>query len=167
MKLPICSQDAEKGQLCTGCEEKLQQGEINKLDVELSKILYKLNKKNTISNEVNLIKTKELEEDQVIALVEGDPSTLIGKGGRIIRMISEQLGKEVRVVKNGSVIQITNDLITPARACGINTLYRENGETEKYITVPREHKSRINIDLGKARKALNKIAEEEYGLKFI
>lgn len=167
MKLPICSQDAEKGRLCKECKQKLQEGEINELDIELSKILYKLNQKNIISDEVGLVKTKKLEEDLVLALVEGDPSTLIGKGGRIIRMISDQLGKKVRVVKKGSVIQIANDLITPARAWGINKLYRENGETENYITVPREDRNQINMDLEKAEKALNRLAEGEYGLKFI
>lgn len=167
MKLPICQEDAKKGKLCTECEERLEQGEINEIDVKLSRILYKLNKKNTISDSVDLVRTKRLQGNTVLALVEGDPSTLIGKGGRIIRMISDQLGEKVRIIKNGTPIQITNDLITPVRACGVNVLYKEKGGKEKRITVPKESANRIKMNKEKIEKALNKVTNDEYRIMFI
>ncbi len=170
MKLPICTEDAEKGELCTECREKLESGKINKNDVELSKILYKLRKKETIPEDVGLAKTETLEEENeeiVLALVEGNPANFIGKGGRIIRLISDKLGKDVRVIKNGDLIQITNDLATPARACGINKLYKPGNETEKYITIPKEKKNEHNMSLEKIEKSINKITGEEYKVKYI
>ena len=42
MGFPICEICAKTGVLCSGCEEKLRKGEITKLEVELSKFLYKI-----------------------------------------------------------------------------------------------------------------------------
>lgn len=167
MQLPICKEDVEKGKLCKECQQKLQREKLNETDIELSKILHKLNRKNTISDEVNLVKTEELEENLVLAVIEGDPSTVIGKGGRIIRLISDELGKKVRVIKNGSVIQVTNDLVTPVRACGINTLYRQEGDKEKFITLPAEKKNRIKMSIPKIEESINTVVDDQYSIKFI
>lgn len=166
MKLPICTQDAEEGELCSECKEKLEEGEINETDVELSKILYRLRRKDTIPEGVGLVKTKELE-GSVLALIEGNPALLIGRGGRIIRMISDELGEKIRVIKNGDMIQITNDLIAPIRACGLNKLYKCNGDVQEIITLPREEKNTINMSLDEVEKAVNEVTDGEYRIKFI
>lgn len=167
MKLPICQKDAQSKGLCKECEKKLEENEINQTDIELSRILYNLNKKETILDEVDLLKTKQLDEELLLALVKGNPAALIGKGGRIIRLISEKLGKKVRIVKDGTVIQVANDLMTPTRAYGINTLYRSDGEIKKKITVPHEERRKIKLTREKTEKALKIITGEEYTLKFV
>lgn len=167
MKLPVCEEDLNSGKLCQECKDKLEKGQINQLDVELSKILHKLSRKETIINCPDLVKTEELEGDQAIAIVEGDPAALIGRGGRIIRLISDQLGKKLRVVKKGTVNQVTDDLINPVKSYGVNTLYRTDGEVRKRVTVPFEEKRRINMKPEKAEKALKVIKGEQYELKFV
>ncbi len=167
MKLPVCEKDIESRDLCGECSEKLRKGKITQTDIELSRILHKLTKKGTIRNCPDLITTKQIEEKQVLSLVEGDPANLIGKGGRIIRLISEELGKEVRIVKNGNILEMTNDLITPAKTYGVNTLYRTTGEKKKRITVPREMKNKINMDPKKAEESIKKLKGEKYELKFV
>ncbi len=170
MELPICTQDAERKKLCKECRKKLESNEINQTDVELSRILHKLRKKETLQEDVSLIKTEILEESSeeiVLALVEGNPGALIGKGGRIIRLISEKLGKNVRVIKNGNILQITNDLATPVRACGVNKLHKPNNGTEKHITLPREQKNQPNMGLEEIQKSINQLTKENYKVKYI
>lgn len=167
MKLPVCEEDLNSGKLCEECKDKLEKGQINQLDVELSKILHKLSRKETIINCPDLVKTEELEEDQVIAIVKGNPAALIGKGGRIIRLISDQLGKKLRIVKKGTVNQVTDDLINPVKSYGVNTLYTTKGNIKKRVTVPLEEKRRINMNPKKAEKALKAIKGKQYEIKFV
>lgn len=173
MNLPICTKDAKEGKLCSKCKQKLESNEINQVDVELSRILFQLAEKETIPNEINLVKTKTIKENNkkdketVLALVEGNPAVLIGRGGRIIRLISEKLGKDVKVIKNGSPVQIINDLASPVRACGINILYRTDQSEEKYITLPKERKNKVGISVEKMEKLINKLTDEKYKIKYI
>ena len=144
--LPICKICLESGFLCQACEKKVKEGEISERDVEVARLLYKLHKKDMIVDP-SFKKTVEVD-DYIIILVEGPVAPLIGKGGRVVRLLSKELGKKVRVVDISSGIKkMVEDLILPARLYGISIVYKPNGEEEYRVLLKRNEKKPIPDDV--------------------
>lgn len=140
--LPICKICLESGFLCQACEKKVKKGEISERDVEIARLLYRLYKKDLV---INPSFKKSVETDgYIILLVEGPVAPLIGKGGRVVRLLSKELGKKVRVVDISSGIKkMIEDLVLPARLYGISVVYKPDGNEEYRILLKRNEKRQI------------------------
>jgi len=138
MVLPICDVCLQSGILCQGCENKLKSGEVTQLELDIAKVLYNLG-----DGKIGFKKTIDMGDVVIIVTEKNEVGKLIGKGGKIVRAISKEIGKKVRVVGSETDLKsVATDLLAPARISGINIVYGVDGEKYK-IRVMREDARRI------------------------
>lgn len=133
MKLPICVFDAKTGMLCSNCKIKLENGEITKEDVEISKALVKFSSNKTLQKAkfYNSIDTPNL------MIIIGD-STL--KTSLQNQQIADSLKKvsnksfEV-VVKEGTLKDTLTSLFAPVEVSGIDEIFVPDGTKEIRINL--------------------------------
>ena len=139
MVLPICDVCLKSGILCQGCEKKLKSGEITQIELDIAKILYKLG-----DGKIGFKRTIDMGDVVIIITDKDQVGKLIGKGGKIVRTISKEIGKKVRVVGEESDLKsVAKDLIAPARISGINIVYGKDGKEKYKIRVMKEDARRI------------------------
>jgi transcription antitermination factor NusA-like protein len=141
--------------LCQGCENKLKSGEISQIDLDISKLLYKMG-----DGKVGFKKTIEIGDVVIIVTEKNQVGKLIGKGGKIVREISKTIGKKVRVVgENTDFKSMVTDILAPARISGINIVYGMDGNQKYKIRIVKEDARRLPAKLD----VLNDIIEELTG----
>ncbi len=164
MRMPICEECVMGDNLCEECQKKIDNKEVSELDVKLSRTLYKLYQKNVIGDPSfeRTIATK----DFIIIITRSNVSTLIGKGGRIVRILSDKMGKKVRIVKKGDVKTVINDLIAPARMAGMTTLYTPDEEKQR-VLIPNEDRRKILLSEESIKQVLKEICGTNIDIKYI
>ncbi|MHA1263782.1 MAG: transcription elongation factor NusA [Candidatus Helarchaeota archaeon] len=129
--MPICKICAKTGVLCNSCEIKLENGEITQLDIDLANYLIELEGRFSGLKEANFYKTIDMGSVLIILVGKGDISSFIGPRGKIIKLLQEKFGKNIRVVEKVSDLKKTlEDLIVPAKLLGMNKIYLPTGEVE-------------------------------------
>ncbi len=162
MEYPICEICLKTGILCSGCEEKLAKGEITRLEVELATILYRLEKKHKTLSEINRVKT--LEENDLVVLIteEGKAGVLIGKGGKIAKIISKKLKRKIRVVEDTKDYRrIAQDLLAPARVIGVNIVYPPNESSKFKVLVAKQDITKLPASITTLERLLAKLLGKE------
>jgi transcription antitermination factor NusA-like protein len=156
--MPICDICLVSPNLCEICKAKLEKGEITKLDVFISKFLHKMFRKGYISKNPSFIRAIELE-DMVILLTDQNPAYLIGIKAKVLKDLSQQLGKKVKIIniKEG-VRSAVRDYIYPEVRFQISKLYLPDGKTITKIKIPKSR--RINV------KEFERILETVFNEKF-
>lgn len=98
-----------------------------------------------------------IETDSVIVLCvdRGQGARVVGKEGSIVKMISKELGKPVKVVEKvekgtkgqsmSQVKEVLEDLLKPAALIGINVLYSADGKEEFRVRVPHKDKPFVQL----------------------
>jgi transcription antitermination factor NusA-like protein len=163
MKAPICSMCTNSEVLCAGCNEKLQRGEITQNDVDISRLLFRLEKTFSL-HDVDFRKSIDIN-GFILILTSGDVASLIGRHGRVVRLISQELGKWVRIVNVSGPRTIVQDLVYPARVYGMNILNTPEGEEYKVI-VPKEDRRKLVMDDESLNKALDVLLNKKAEIKF-
>lgn len=139
MVLPVCDVCLKSGMLCQGCENKLKSGEISQMDLDVAKILYRVGE-----GKIGFKKTLEMGDMVIIVTEKDQVGKLIGKSGKIVREISKDIGKKVRVVgENSDLRSVARDILSPARISGINIVFGKDGQEKYKIRVMREDSRRI------------------------
>ena len=131
-QLPICKICAQTGMLCSNCNDRLDEGIISDLDIDVSKELIALEKDN--KQLVNSHFYRGIETSSLLVLVvgQGEVTNFIGPKGRIKKALQDRFHKGIRIIeKSGDVQKILEDLVFPARILGINQIYLPTGEVEK------------------------------------
>lgn len=164
MKTPICEICAKTGALCSGCREKVEGGKMSELDVEISKLLYKINETHNI-NEASFVKALDLGRI-ILILTEGDVGILIGKDGKVVSELSQSLGKKVRIAEyTGDLRKSIADILTPARLVGLNKIYLGGKETYK-VRLLKSEISLLPLDISTLEKVLHSLVGEEVRIIF-
>lgn len=164
METPICKECAWSGQLCPQCNASLKSGEISSLDVDVSKILYKINEKHNIS-EAKFSKALDFG-GQVVLLTKGEVGMLIGRQGKVVSALSLALGKKVRVVKfDGDVKRSIADMLSPVRLLGMNDVWAGGKEVLR-IRVPKEERGRIYVEEDVLKDVIKSWMKKEVELIF-
>jgi transcription antitermination factor NusA-like protein len=163
MSYPLCDSCLAAEELCSGCQKKLDSGEISDSDVKLSRFLNRLEGRFSM-REVEIIKSHDIGSF-LLVVAKGRISSLIGKNGRNIRLLAEHFGKRVRIVKHGDIRQMVQDLVFPARVYGINVVY--SGKDEKYkVVVPELDRKKVIMDDSSLKKALELLFENEVTIQY-
>jgi transcription antitermination factor NusA-like protein len=164
MKTPICDADLRKGELCPDCRGKLSAGKISELDVEVAKILFRINERYNITN-ASFVKAIDLGR-VVLILTQGEVGLLIGKQGKIVAELSEALGKKVRIAEmQGDVKKTIADIIMPARLLGINKVFHE-GRVVTRVRLSKSDLAHLPLDLSSLERTLRSLLEDDVKISF-
>ncbi|MFN3910041.1 MAG: KH domain-containing protein [Candidatus Anstonellaceae archaeon] len=129
MRTPICKICAWKEDLCPTCNKKFVDGGLSHLDIEISKILYRINESINISN-ADFSKAYDIGE--IVIIESSNPGLLIGKKGKIISLLSSALQKKVRVIRENTDIKTKiADIVAPITLNGINYFWSQGKEVTK------------------------------------
>ncbi len=157
MKTVLCKFCLQSGILCKKCESKLKSGEITQTDLKVARILLSLEKRFPSLQDVYFHKAVEANGALAIIVGQGQVSRLLGYGGKIIKTLGEQTGKNIRVIEYGTNDRkFLEDLFAPLSIVTINTIWLPDGSTETRVILkkPRRSSLRINVE------ALKEIAQK-------
>jgi transcription antitermination factor NusA-like protein len=166
MKMPICSKCLKSGTLCEICNQKLENGEISSLDVELARALYSI-AKNYHLGDVTFKKSIEVDGLIVMIVGEGDIGSVIGKRGRFIRILRRKFNTIIRVVEDTDDLKKwIDELIYPAKISGINIVYPVSGEERYKIRVDKRSREKMPAEKSVVENAIRKITKRETEIIF-
>jgi transcription antitermination factor NusA-like protein len=155
MKAPICEKCIQSNELCPTCKKKLDSGKITDTDISVAHALHELYKKHYLED-FSFERTLIIG-DNLFVFTKGDVAPLIGKGGRIVRSLSEALGKKVRILEITSDMKTTiKDLTYPVRLKSMSTLFTPEGETLKLV-LDREDEKKLSLEKEIIKEILHKL----------
>lgn len=158
MKSPICEKCVVERDLCDACQTKQKQGKLTEADISLARLLYKLEQKQLVKDP-SFTRAVDLEKLFLIITHE-NVGNLVGRGGRVVRLLSKEMGKKVRVINGKDFKTSIRDLAAPARVTGINIVYAPEGEKTKVI-IAEQDKYRLISDLATLEQAANELVDKE------
>jgi transcription antitermination factor NusA-like protein len=141
--------------LCQKCLAKVKSGEISELDLKIARMLMLLEEK--YPSLQNLYFHKAIDADGTLAIVvgPGDVPRLLGYGGKIVRAIGDETGKNIRVLEYGvDDRKFLEDLFAPISIMTINTIWLPDGSMETRVILRRRRVAHHSFDV----KALKEIA---------
>ncbi|MGD0644451.1 MAG: hypothetical protein ABSA75_06050 [Candidatus Bathyarchaeia archaeon] len=157
MKTELCSFCLKSGILCQKCSAKVKAGEISQLDLKIARLLLSLEEKYPSLQNVCFYKAIEVEKTLAIIVGHGDVPRLLGYSGKIIKALSDETNKNVRVLESGvDDRKFLEDLFIPFSILTINTIWLPDGTTETRVILKRKRGAQLPFDL----KALKEIASK-------
>jgi transcription antitermination factor NusA-like protein len=145
----------KSGILCQKCSEKLRSGEISQLDLKIAQLLLSLEGKYPSLQNVYFRGAVDVGKTLAIIVGSGDVPRLLGFGGKIIKALSEETGRSIRVLEHGvDDRKFLEDLFAPLSILTINTIWLPDGTTETRVILRKRRGSQPPFDV----KALKEIA---------
>lgn len=141
MKTPLCNFCLKSGILCPKCQEKIRLGEIDETDVQVARLLLKLEERYPPLQKISFHKAHKVKGILALVVGQGDLPHLLGHGGKIVRDIHEKTGKKVRILeKGGDTRKFLEDLFAPVSIITINTIWLPDGSTETRVVLSGHHR---------------------------
>ena len=139
--------------LCSGCQQKLDRGEIRQTDVELIRAI------NKIQLDAEFIRSVEGERKIYIIAKKEDSRKLVGREGRNVNQLSKLLKKDIQIVKKDEEKKmIENILSVPIIA--INIIY--SSDEIRKIRIEKSLRNKIKA----SENDLEKIFDKKYKMVF-
>lgn len=157
MKSVLCSFCLKSGILCQKCSARLKSGEISELDVKIACLLLSLEEKYPSLQNVYFHKAVEAGKTLAVIVGPGDVHRLLGFGGRIIKTLNEETGRNIRVLEDGvDERKFLEDLFAPLSVMTINTIWLPDGSTETRAILRKRRGAQLPFDV----KSLKEIAQK-------
>ena len=157
MKMGLCNFCLKSGILCQKCSAKVKSGEISELDLKIARLLLSLEEKYPSLQNVYFHKAIDADGTLAIVVGPGDVPRLLGYGGKIVRAIGDETGKNVRVLEHGADDRkFLEDLFAPVSIMTINTIWLPDGSMETRVILRRRRATHPSFDV----KALKEIASK-------
>lgn len=164
MKTPICEICAVTASLCSGCQARLENKEISEVDVKISQLLYK-HKSHFQLDDVHFLKAFDCD-NIIYLLTRSEPGFLVGKKGKIISVLSKEVGRHLRVVKETSDHhKLIEELLHPVNPLGVNTVFKATGTAIK-VRIAKRDLPRLPTNLPALQNVLTKLLNKEVQLSF-
>jgi transcription antitermination factor NusA-like protein len=155
LKMGLCSFCLKSGILCQKCLAKLKSGEVSETDLRVARLLMSLEEKFPSLQNVYFHKTIDADRTLAIVVGPGDVPRLLGYGGKIVRTLSEETGKNIRILENGvDDRKFLEDLFAPLSIMTINTIWLPDGSTETRVILRKRRGTHSSFDV----KSLKEIA---------
>jgi len=131
MKFPICNVCLKNEILCNACAERVGNEEIKIDEIELYRRLNKLLSDQKSFKDVAIKRVVGRKMLMIITDKEG-MSKLIGKEGRIVKKLSNELDRSVRIVKYmPDLSSFIREVLFNIPVLGINVVYKPEGKFYK------------------------------------
>jgi transcription antitermination factor NusA-like protein len=140
----------KSGILCRRCEEKLQKGQVTRLDLKVIRRMVELEKGYPVLQDVTYHRSVEADDMMAVLVDKKDLPRLLGGGARIVKELGESFGKRVKLIGfGGDDRAFLEDLFSPLSILTINTVWIPDGSTEtKVILTGRRPKNMpVNLEM--------------------
>ncbi|MDY6789122.1 MAG: hypothetical protein SVV03_04125 [Candidatus Nanohaloarchaea archaeon] len=167
METPLCSvcQDSDDI-LCTGCQQKIEDGELTETAVEVSRFLMDEAERVNTLRDIEIKSVKEASGAIVIITGKGDGPKVVGRNGEVVKKLANEFNSSIRVVEDSGVDdEVIENLLEPVEVQGINTVYKPEG-TQKKVVVNKGDKSRVPITREEFKEIVKELTGEEYTLSY-
>jgi len=167
MKTPICEVCLKSGILCPGCQQKLDRGEVSELDVKIARALHKASARNKEVKDVRFERSIVVGDLSILVVDKKDVPVLMGKGGKVLKAISNQIKMNMRVLgdlKDPRVV--ADDLIRPARLLGVNTVFAVDGTNRYKIRIAAEDSQKMPLTLADLQGLIARLTGQEVSVVF-
>lgn len=166
MKTPICFFCAKSGVLCPRCQEKRDKGEVTEADVEVSKWFIDYEAKNPQLRDYVIHRTVKVPK-MIIIMVSGGGGADRALLTKLSRQLSDEKRTNVRIVeKTSSIKRLLEQIVTPARVMGANTVWLPDGSWESTIRLPRSDLRKMPLDPKSAEEAIKILTGEVIHIVF-
>ena len=167
MKTELCSFCLKSGILCQKCSAKVKAGEISDLDLRIARLLLSLEEKYPSLQNVCFYKALDVEKTLAIIVGHGDVPRLLGYGGKIIKALSDESGKNVRILEQGvDDRKFLEDLFIPFSILTINTIWLPDGTTETRVILKRKRGAQLPFDLNALKEIARKVRKMSLRVEF-
>lgn len=167
MKTELCSFCLKSGMLCQKCSAKVKTGEITDLDLKIARQLLLLEEKYPSLQNVNFYKAIDANKTLALIVGHGDVPRLLGYGGKIIKALSEETKRSVRILENGvDDRKFLEDLFTPLSILTINTIWLPDGTTETRVILRRKRGAQLPFDLSAVKEIARSIRKMSLRVEF-
>jgi transcription antitermination factor NusA-like protein len=138
----------------------VRKGEITDVDISVAKTILELEKTHPSLQRITLRKAYQSGETLILIVNRGDIQFLAGSDGRILREISQSIGKKVKVLEaGGSDRKFIEDLFSPLNIVTINTIWLPDGSIESRLVLSGSPRY-VPVDV----EALRKLAKQIRGI---
>ena len=153
--------------LCQKCSAKVKAGEITDLDLRIARLLLNIEEKYPSLQNICFYKALEVEKTLAIIVGNGDVPRLLGYGGKIIKALSDESGKNVRILEHGvDDRKFLEDLFIPFSILTINTIWLPDGTTETRVILKRKRGSQLPFDLTALKEIARKVRKISIRVEF-
>ncbi len=149
--MKICRVCLSSDILCSGCSRKLEEGKISRDDVELSRALHKT------TGDIDFVQSFEENGRLFVVFESKDAAKFIGPGGRNIKKLSAELGKQIKLLEktDGNEKHVIERLIG-APVLGINKTYSKEPQESYKVRVERRYLRNVQPLSNVVGRILNK-----------
>ena len=167
MKMGLCSFCLKSGILCQKCLAKVESGEISELDLKVARVLLSLEEKYPSLQNVYFHKALETERTLAVVVGPGDVPRLLGYGGRIIKALGDETGKNVRILEYGvDDRKFLEDLFAPMNIMTINTIWLPDGSTETRVILNRRRGMHSSFDVNALKEIASRVRNVTLRVEF-
>ena len=135
--------------LCPSCQRKLQSGEISKKDLEVAQLLLSLENTYPPIQDVYFYKTVDTKHVLAILVGQGDMASFLSYGGKLLKELSQKVGKSVRILEYGTPERkFLEDLFAPLSIVTINRIWLPDGSIQTRVILRKRGRqpSQRNLD---------------------
>ena len=167
VKMDLCNFCLKSGILCQKCSARVKSGEISELDLKVGRSLLSLEEKYPSLQNVYFHKAIDADNTLAIVVGPGDVSRLLGHGGKILRALTDETGKNIRVLEHGGDDRkFLEDLFAPVSIMTINTIWLPDGTTETRVILRRRRGGHASFDIKALKEIANKVRNMTLRVEF-
>jgi transcription antitermination factor NusA-like protein len=157
----------KSGILCRKCQEKIEKGQITDLDLKIIRLLSDLEKENPALQDVTYHKAVEADGNLAILVDRRDMSKMLAGGAKIVHIISDSLGKTVKILGfGGDDRKFLEDLFSPLSILTLNTIWIPDGSTETKVILTGRQPRRMPVDLEIVKKLAKQLRNMTLRIEF-
>jgi transcription antitermination factor NusA-like protein len=165
--MPICKICAKTGVLCNSCQTKLEEDEISQIDIDLANYLIELEGRFSGLKDANFYRSIDMGNVLIVLVGKGEISSFIGPRGKVIKLLQEKFGKNIRIIeKVGDLKKTIEDLIVPAKLLGMNTIYLPTGEVESKARLKLGDQNRLPASPETLEEIIYRLTKERIRIAF-
>ncbi|MFQ5833036.1 MAG: hypothetical protein ACE5H4_10065 [Candidatus Thorarchaeota archaeon] len=142
MKLPICVFDIESDMLCSGCQERLDRGDLTEFDVEFSRWVLDRVEDYPELEDLHLQRAIRLQDRAILVVKKKGRDVLLAEQA-FLDEIGESFGDVFIFESPMKLRKIVRSLIAPAVELGVNRLHLPDGFRESIVMLRAEDRERI------------------------
>ncbi len=154
MKFPICKICLKNDILCDGCATKIGEQLIKIDEIKMFRTLNKLAKRYEPLKDARVERVVDSSKMLLIMTDRENASKIIGKNGGMIKRLSKDLGKQIRVVSGVSTLEaFVGEIFHTFPVLGVNVIY---GEKDEYkVRISSDDQNKLPIEPEKFSKIAN------------